>query len=84
MTNKCINTIVFTVLITLLFLIIPNKSNFPKQVIVPILVAGITKYSLGDWDKNYIWSSLDILYWLSIISTSLATIYLYQKIRQEK
>ncbi len=75
--NKIINTIGFTILITTLFLMIPNKSNFPKEVMIPILVAGITKYSLGDWDKKYIWTHLDILYWISIITTSIVTIYLF-------
>ena len=74
--NKIINTIGFTIFITILFLMIPNKSNFPKEVMIPILVAGITKYSLGDWDKKYIWTHLDILYWISIISASVVTIYL--------
>ena len=75
--NKIISTIGFTILITILFLMIPNKSNFPKEVMIPILVAGITKYSLGDWDKKYIWTHLDILYWISIITTSIVTIYLF-------
>ena len=75
--NKIISTIGFTILITILFLMIPNKSNFPKEIIIPILVAGITKYSLGDWDKKYIWTHLDILYWISIITTSIVTIYLF-------
>ena len=75
--NKVINTIVFTIIITILFLMIPNKSNFPKEIMIPILVAGITKYSLGDWDKKYIWTQLDILYWISIITTSITTIYLF-------
>ena len=74
--NKIINTVSFTILTTILFLMIPNKSNFPKEIIIPILVAGITKYSLGDWDKKYKWTHLDILYWISIISASVVTIYL--------
>tara|TARA_A100001015_G_scaffold184496_1_gene205276 strand:+ start:38 stop:277 length:240 start_codon:yes stop_codon:yes gene_type:complete len=74
--NNITNTIGFTILITILFLMIPNKSNFPKEIIIPILVAGITKYSLGDWDKKYKWTHLDILYWISIISASVVTIYL--------
>ena len=74
--NNITNTIGFTILITILFLMIPNKSNFPKEIIIPILVAGITKYSLGDWDKKYKWTHLDILYWISIIGASVVTIYL--------
>lgn len=74
--NNITNTIGFTILITILFLMIPNKSNFPKEIVIPILVAGITKYSLGDWDKKYKWTHLDILYWISIIVASIVTIYL--------
>jgi len=75
--NKIFHTIGFTILITLLFLMIPNRSNFPKEIMIPILVAGITKYSLGDWDKEYKWTYLDILYWISILGTSVTTIYLF-------
>lgn len=80
--QKYIDTIVFTIVITLLFLSIPNKSNFPTEIMIPILVAGITKYSLGDWDKKYVWTNLDILYWISILVTSVVTIYLYKQTKQ--
>ena len=36
--NKIFHTIGFTILITLLFLMIPNRSNFPKEFMIPILV----------------------------------------------
>lgn len=74
--NKITHTIGFSILMTILFLMISNKSNFPKEIIIPILVAGITKYSLGDWDKEYKWTYLDILYWITILGTSVTTIYL--------
>ena len=41
-----------------------NKSNFPKQYIIPFITAMLIKYIQGDWDKNYTWSKLDIVYWL--------------------
>ena len=77
MMNKIINTVSFTILTTILFLMIPNKSNFPKEIIIPVLVAGITKYSLGDWDKKFKWTKLDILYWITILAVSFLTIYLH-------
>ena len=81
--NKIISTIGFTVVITVLFIMVPNKSNIGKEFIIPILVAGIIKYSLGDWDERYVWTKIDILYWLSIIGISLITIYVYSKITRK-
>ena len=60
--NTIINTIIFVVLITLLFKNIPNKSNFPKKYIIPIIVLGLTKYIIGDWDKGSSWSYSDVSY----------------------
>jgi hypothetical protein len=78
--NNITNTVSFSILTTILFLMIPNKSNFPKEIIIPILVAGITKYSLGDWDKKFKWTKLDILYWITILAVSFLTIYIRNKL----
>lgn len=67
MWEKIIILIFFTSIITLLFLMIQNKSNFQKKIIIPILVALITKYSLGDLDKGYQYSMSDIFYWILIL-----------------
>ena len=67
---KILSTLVFVILCSKLLSFIKNKSNFPKKYIIPILVAGLTKYCIGDWDKGYTWSLMDILYWMIIIVTS--------------
>ena len=72
--NKYLVTIISTIFATSLLLLIPNKSNFPKQIIVPILVAIFVKYSLGDWDKKYVWTKSDIVFWITIFVTSLLAI----------
>lgn len=77
--KKIVKTVGFTIVMTVLFLMIPNKSNIGNEMIIPIVVAGITKYSLGDWDENYVWTKIDILYWLTIIGTSLITIEVLNK-----
>jgi|TARA_B100001540_G_C15654889_1_gene572814 L-cystine uptake protein TcyP (sodium:dicarboxylate symporter family) len=68
--NKIIYTIVLAVTLTLLFKQIRNKSNMPKEMIIPVIVALIVKYVLGDWDSGYSWTVSDIIYWLTIITTS--------------
>ena len=67
MLKKIIIIIFFTSILTLIFLNIPNKSNFPKKIMIPILVSLIIKYSIGDLDKGYNYTTLDILYWFLII-----------------
>jgi hypothetical protein len=55
---------------TLIFLYIPNKSNFPKEYIIPIIMTLIIKYSIGDLDKGYQWTYSDLFYWVYILGLS--------------
>jgi len=73
--TQILNTIFFVIIMTFILLQIDNKSNFSKIFIIPIIVAGLTKYCIGDWDNGYIWSIYDLIYWLSIFSFSIITIY---------
>jgi len=76
--NKCIGTLVFTALVTILFLFIKNKSNFPTVIVLPLLVAAITKYVIGDWDVGYKWGMMDVYYWMLVICVSYLTIIVYK------
>ncbi len=60
---KIFKILLFVLILTIFFYYIPNKSNFPKKFIIPIIVALITKYSLGDLDKGYVYTISDIYYW---------------------
>jgi hypothetical protein len=64
------NTIIFTIIVTTILNFIPNKSNFPKKYVIPIITASLVKYIIGDWDKGYQWTYIDYLYWTTIISIS--------------
>ena len=77
--NKYIYTLIFAAFITILFLFIKNKSNFPTVIVLPLLVAAITKYVMGDWDKGYKWSVMDLYYWILIVCVSYFTIIIYKK-----
>ena len=58
---------VLALFLTLLFFYIPNKSNFPKKYMIPIIVSLIIKYSLGDLDKGYSYTVSDVYYWFMIL-----------------
>ena len=65
-----IRTFLFVILVTIGLLMIENRSNFPTIIVVPILTALLTKYTLGDWDRGFTWSSNDFLFWGSILFIS--------------
>ncbi len=72
-------TLIFVCFCSIFLLFIPNKSNFPTIIYIPLLVSLLTKYVVGDWDKNFQWSYLDFLYWISTIGTSFLTIILLKR-----
>ncbi len=72
-------TLIFVCFCSIFFLFIPNKSNFPTIIYIPLLVSLLTKYVLGDWDKKFQWSYLDFFYWISTIGTSFLTIILLKR-----
>ena len=67
-----VTTIVATIIVSGVLVLIPNKSNMPNQLAIPVLTALFIKYAIGDWDEGYQWSVLDMLYWVTILATSLA------------
>ncbi len=71
--NKIIQTVVFVVVCTLILNSIPNQSNFPAYLIIPVIVGATTKYVIGDWDEGYQWSKSDILYWTTVVGVSAVT-----------
>jgi hypothetical protein len=68
-------TVVFVICLSVVITLIPNKSNFPEIYFVPVIVALMTKYSMGDWDKGYAWTRSDIWYWVSILIVSYITVF---------
>ena len=78
--KKILLTIISTIITTIFYYFIPNKSNISKYYIIPILVVFIVKYVLGDWDKGYSYTYIDLLFLLSIILFSSSTIYILDKL----
>ena len=63
-------TIIFVSIFSKLLMFFENKSNFPNYITIPLIVAPLTKYIIGDWDTGYRWSYMDILYWTTIFTIS--------------
>lgn len=67
-------TILFVITASYVLTKIPNKSNFPKQLMIPAIVALLTKYAVGDWDSGFAWTSVDPIFWGAVIGTSFGTV----------
>jgi hypothetical protein len=70
LTIRIILTLLFSSIATILLLFVENRSNLPSIVMIPLIASLLTKYALGDWDKGFQWSLLDIAYWISVLGTS--------------
>lgn len=68
-----------TLILTYLFINIPNKSNFPQIYYIPIMVSLITKYIMGDFDKGYVYTISDLVYWFYNLLISFLFILLINK-----
>lgn len=64
---KIIKISFVAIILAILFYYIPNKSNFPKKYIIPIIVSLIIKYSIGDLDRGYTYTFSDLYYWFIIL-----------------
>ena len=71
-----IRTLLFAVLVTLGLDMIQNRSNFPTYIVVPLLTALLTKYTLGDWDTGFKWTSSDVWFLGTVLATSYVTLHL--------
>lgn len=69
-----VQTFIFVVVITFFLSLIPNQSNFSSWIMIPLLTAFFTKYTLGDWDSGYQYTILDIVYWIFLFGVSYITL----------
>ena len=78
--NKIIITCILSILLSIILYFIPNKSNYSLYFMIPIIVILLIKYTLGDWDKGYIYTYKDILFYLILGLISIITIYILNKL----
>lgn len=74
MLKKIILIVLLSVLLTIVLSSIQNKSNFQRRYIIPIIVALILKYLVGDLDKGYVYTINDVYFWLIVLLVPYVTI----------
>jgi hypothetical protein len=75
-------TIGFAAVITAALYYVGNRSELPSPYIIPTIASLLTKYVLGDWDRGFAWTTADIAYWGSILTTSYVTLYVLLKLNK--
>ncbi len=78
------HTFLFVLVASFALALIKNKSNFSSLLMIPLIVALLTKYVMGDWDRGYNWTTSDIFYWSSILAISALTVSVINAINQTK
>jgi hypothetical protein len=73
---RILTTVLFSIFASILLFNIENRSNAPSSIVIPSIVALLTKYTLGDWDEGFRWTIVDIPYWFSIIGSSYGVVYI--------
>ena len=53
---------------------IPNRSNIPDELIIPLIAALVSKLAVGDWDPGYQLSVVDLVYWPVLLLTAYVTV----------
>jgi len=76
MIKKILLYIIYSFFISTFLFYIPNKSNFSKFIIIPIITLLIVKYIWGDFDKGFVFTYLDIVFLFVMLFSSYLTIYL--------
>jgi hypothetical protein len=77
--NKILITCILSILLSVILYFVPNKSNYSQYFMIPIIVILLIKYTMGDWDKGYIYTHKDILFYLILGSISILTIFILTK-----
>ena len=62
------------ILASLVLCLIPNRSNIPDEIIIPVVAALVSKVAVGDWDPGYQWSVVDLVYWPVLLLTAYVTV----------
>ena len=66
---------IFIIISTIILNLLPNKSNFNKLYIIPIISSILSKYIIGDWDLGYNYTFYDLLFWIYNLLLSFVILY---------
>lgn len=70
MKNTITNSVILTIITTVLLRLLENNSQIAHQYAIPLVVSAVLWYIIGNWDTKKMYSLTNLLYWIIIMILS--------------
>ena len=67
MKNTIANSVMLTIITTVVLRLLQNKSQIAHQYAIPLVVSAVLWYIIGNWDAKNMYSLTNLLYWIIIM-----------------
>ena len=67
MKNTIVNSVILTIITTVVLRLLQNKSQIAHQYAIPLVVSAVLWYIIGNWDTKNMYSLTNLLYWIIIM-----------------
>jgi hypothetical protein len=67
MKNTVANSIMLTIITTVLLRLLQNKSQIAHQYAIPLVVSAVLWYIIGNWDTKNMLTIDNFVYWIIIM-----------------
>tara|TARA_B100000575_G_C22985764_1_gene568574 strand:+ start:582 stop:827 length:246 start_codon:yes stop_codon:yes gene_type:complete len=67
MKNTIANSVMLTIITTVVLRLLQNKSQIAHQYAIPLVVSAVLWYIIGNWDTKNMYSLTNLLYWIIIM-----------------
>ena len=74
--NNFVGATALTVSLSYILKKVPNRSNFKRVYVIPLICLLVTKYVVGDFDLGYVWTLSDVFFVLYVLTISYLVIKL--------
>ena len=67
MKNTIANSVMLTIITTVVLRLLQNKSQIAHQYAIPLVVSAVLWYIIGNWDTENMYSLTNLFYWIIIM-----------------
>lgn len=67
MKNTIANSVMLTIITTVVLRLLQNKSQIAHQYAIPLVVSPVLWYIIGNWDTENMYSLTNLFYWIIIM-----------------
>ena len=67
MKNTIANSVMLTIITTVVLRLLENNSQIAHQYAIPLVVSAVLWYIIGNWDTENMYSLTNLFYWIIIM-----------------